>query len=85
MCKPSFLSLVTSPACRVVLSAVAPETACRVDPSVYSVLKDIIAAMGKPPLRRIRMLVAWLQFLFVGMAVDAKGDLMTCIAELDCL
>ncbi len=70
------------PADPVILSAVAAVTARRVDPSVYSVLEEVISAMGKPPLRRLGMFFARLQVAFVFMAVSAEGSLVAGIAKV---
>ncbi len=74
---------MTSPAYRVVLSSVTTEAASGVDPSVYPVLKNIIPAVGKPTFRRVRVLVARLRLLFIGVAVGTKRDLVAGVAEPD--
>jgi hypothetical protein len=78
---PCLSSLVASPAYRVVLSAVAAEAAGRIEPAVDPVLKDIVPAMGKPPIRRIRVLIAGFQSLLIGMAVGTKRDIVAHVAE----
>jgi hypothetical protein len=60
---------------------------CRINPAIDLVLIEIIPWMRQRPLGRILILVAWLQFIPMCMAVGTKGLLVadhTCPALLLC-
>jgi len=66
----------------IVLTTMAREARCRIDPAVDLVLREVVSPVWHGPLWRILVLIARLELFLVRVAVSAEGFHMAEVADL---